>query len=211
MIDLYDFVVSLIPAAPARILEVGCGDGQLASALAASGHAVTAVDPRAPEGEIFRRIAFEEFSDQDEFDAVVASVSLHHIDDLGAALDKIVNFLQPGGVFILEEFAKERIAGATARWYYHQRQAVAAASSTPKSLPDSFERWHETWVTEHAGIHTYAAMRPQLDSRFNERSFAWRPYLYSYALDDLLEPLERKLISDGAIEATGFRYVGERP
>ena len=117
MIDLYDFVVSLIPAAPARILEVGCGDGQLASALAASGHAVTAVDPRAPESEIFRRIAFEEFSDQDEFDAVVASVSLHHIDDLGAALDKIVNFLQPGGVFILEEFAKERIAGATARWW----------------------------------------------------------------------------------------------
>ncbi len=208
--DLYDFVVSLVPTAPVRILEVGCGDGRLASALAAAGHAVTAVDPRAPEGEVFRRISFEEFSDPVEFDVVVASVALHHIDDLPAALDKIAGLLRPRGVFILEEFAKERISGPTARWYYHQRQAVSAASPVPKPLPDSFELWHETWVTEHADIHSYAAMRPHIDHRFTERFFAWRPYLYSYALDDLLEPLERKLIADGAIEPTGFRYVGEK-
>ncbi len=52
-------------------------------------------------------------------------------------------------------------------------------------------------------------MRPELDGRFAERLFTWTPYLYSYWLDDLLEPLERKLIADGAIQATGFRYVGE--
>lgn len=208
--DLYDFVVSLISAAPARVLEVGCGDGRLASALATAGHAVTAVDPRAPEGEIFRRLPFEDFSDPGEFDVIVASVSLHHIDDLAVALDKIANLLRPHGVFILEEFAKERLSGATARWYYHQRQAASAASAVPKPLPDTFERWHETWVHEHADIHPYAAIRPQLDSRFGERSFTWRPYLYSYALDDLLEPLERKLIAEGMIEPTGFRYIGGR-
>ena len=140
----------------------------------------------------------------------MASVSLHPIDDLAAALDKIAGLLRADGVFILEEFARERLAGVTARWYYHERQAVAAASPTPEPLVDRFERWHETWVREHAHIHPYEDMRIALDRQFVERSFAWRPYLYSYALDDLLEPLERKLIADGAIEATGFRYVGEK-
>ena len=207
--DLHDFALDQLPVAPARVLEVGCGDGRLARALAAAGHDVTAVDPRAPEGAIFRRFAFEKFSDPDGFEAVVASVSLHHIDDLAAALEKIAGLIRPGGIFILEEFACERLSGPTARWYYHQRQAVAAASPEPQPLLDTFELWHDTWVREHAHIHSCAAMRPQLDRFFVQRSFAWRPYLHSYALDDLLEPLERKLIAAGTIEATGFRYVGE--
>jgi hypothetical protein len=45
---------------------------------------------------------------------------------------------------------------------------------------------------------------------FQEQFFTWRPYLYRYALHESLEPLERALIEEGAIQATGFRWVGER-
>jgi hypothetical protein len=49
-----------------------------------------------------------------------------------------------------------------------------------------------------------------IDDRFSERYFAWTRYLFDYWLHDALEPLERELIESGAIEATGFRYVGVR-
>ena len=70
---------------------MGCGEGELACALARVGHLVTAIDPRAPDGPIFWRVRLREFSDAGRFDCVVASLSLHHIEDLGRALDKVAS------------------------------------------------------------------------------------------------------------------------
>ena len=61
-----------------------------------------------------------------------------------------------------------------------------------------------------ADLHTSPAMLAALESRFDERLFERRPYLYSWELDDALLPLERALIGEGAIEATGLWYVGGR-
>ena len=113
-------------------------------------------------------------------------------------------------MLVLDEFARDRFDEATARWYYHQRQALAAAGRDGAAVPRSFRDWWRQWRQEHADIHPYETMRVELDRRFTERFFAWTPYLHGYRLDDELEPLERKLIDSGAIQATGFRYVGER-
>ena len=78
-----EFVLGQIGDSPARVLEDGCGKGELARALARVGYSVTAIDPRAPEGPIFRSVGIEEFSDAEPFDHVVASLSLHHVEDLG--------------------------------------------------------------------------------------------------------------------------------
>src|SRR4028118_1315521 len=45
-----DFVRSQLPPAPARVLEVGCGSGELALALSAEGWRGTAGGPEAPGG-----------------------------------------------------------------------------------------------------------------------------------------------------------------
>ncbi|MGH3032627.1 MAG: class I SAM-dependent methyltransferase [Gaiellaceae bacterium] len=201
---LTDFVLTHVPPVPARVLEVGCGRGDLARALAAAGHEVTAIDPEAPEGPLFRRVTLEDFAGAEPFDAVVASRSLHHVPALGVAVDKIAALLRPGGVLVLNEFAKERLEGPTAEWYYVQRRALAAAGG--RSAPGTLE---ECLDEEHADIHAYGDMRRELDRRFGERLFAWLPYLHDELGEVVSEELERSLIEAGAIQATGFRYVGE--
>ncbi len=185
------------------MLEIGCGAGDLAYGLAAAGYDVTAIDPEAPEGALFRRIRLEEFDEPALFDAVVAQVSLHHIEDLRAAVDKIADLLRPSGLLVLDEFARDRLDGATARWYYEQRQAL-------EPVGVDFEEWLRSWQAAHADIHASAKIRREVARRFAERFFAWGPYLYRYHLAESVEPLERRLIETGAIEATGFRYVGKR-
>jgi SAM-dependent methyltransferase len=196
----FEFVVSHLPPAPARVLEVGCGGGELALALAGAGHSIVAIDPRAPEGPIFRRTTLEDFSDAERFDAVVASVSLHHVADLDAAVERLAALLRPGGSVILEEFAKERFVGPTREWYHERRRALEPL--------DDFPLWSSRWDEEHADIHTFAEVSAALEQRFATRHFERRPYLFDYRLADSLEPLERELIEVGAIEATGVRYVG---
>jgi 2-polyprenyl-3-methyl-5-hydroxy-6-metoxy-1,4-benzoquinol methylase len=97
------FVLSHLPAGPSRVLEVGCGRGELALELAAAGHEVVAIDPGAPDGEIFRRVALEAFDSPEPFDAVVANRSLHHIHDLPGAVDRIAEVVRPGATVVVNE------------------------------------------------------------------------------------------------------------
>jgi SAM-dependent methyltransferase len=211
--SLATFVLRYLPPAPARVLEIGCGPiGDLTYAIAAAGYAIVAVDPVAPEGPLFRRTLFEDFPEPGPFDAVVASLAMHHMADLPRTADRIMDLLVPSGQFILEEWDREHLLDeATARWYFHQRHAASATGlrTGDARLPPRFEEWRRSWLADHGALHGYAAMRAQLMAPFRERFFTWRPYLYRYGLHESLEPLERALIEEGAIQATGFRWVGE--
>ena len=138
------------------------------------------------------------------FDAVVASLALHHVADLPGALDKIVSLLRPAGRLIVNEHAVDRLDEPTARWYLEKRAEIGP--DAPRSLEQCLHEWEE----DHAGLHGYAAMRQELDRRFTERLFAWMPYLYGELTGAVSDPEERALIEAGAIQATGLRYVGER-
>ena len=137
-------------------------------------------------------------------DAVVASRSLHHMEDLTAAIEKIATLLRVRGLLVLHEHAWDRLDRGTAQWYrrYLAQLDPARAGSLTSRLRD--------WEADHAGLHGYAAMRGELDRHFKERHFAWGPYLFGELGRPELEAEERRLIADGRIQATGFRYVGER-
>lgn len=194
--DVAPFVLAHVPPPPARVLEIGCGAGELARALGAARYEVTALDPEAPSGAIFRQVSFEAFGEPGPFDAIVASRSLHHLPDLGGALDKATRLLSARGVLVLDEFAWDRMDEATATWYFRRRGGPV-------------EGWRGRWNEEHAGLHTFEAMRRELDGRFRERYFAWVPYLHRHADIEVDEREEEALIGGGAIQAVGFRYVGE--
>ena len=202
--DVRAFVEAHLPPAPARVLEVGCGRGDLARAIADAGYEVVAIDPDAPEGEIFRAISLAELTDPGPFDAVVAVRALHHIPDLAGAVAKIARLLRPGGRLVVHEHAWERLDERTARWYLERRTAQGAGA------PPTLERCRLEWAANHRDLHTSAAMRAALERRFAQRYFAWTPYLHG-ELDAVAEAQEQALIDAGAIEATGFCYVGERP
>jgi SAM-dependent methyltransferase len=199
------FVETHLPPAPGRVLEVGCGRGDLARAVAGLGYRVTAIDPEAPAGAIFQAVSLEEFSDPGPFDAVLSSLALHHIPDLRGALAKIQRLLRPGGRLIVNEHAWDRLDEPTARWYLEQR------SKTDPDAPGSHGHCLDEWEADHAGLHTSVAMRSELDRCFEERFFVWTPSLNRELGDAVDERAELALIEAGAIQATGFRYVGERP
>ena len=187
--DVTEFVLAELPPPPSRVLEVGCGHGDLARSLTASGYDVLAIDPEPPEGQIFRRATIEELDDSGPFDAVVASRSLHHVHDLAAALDKVAALLRPRGSIVLDEFAWDRL------------DARSAAE-----VGIDLEEWRE----EHEGLHTAGAMLEELGVRFERRSLSWEPYLHREAHQVVSEERERELVDSGRLVAIGFRYVGVR-
>jgi SAM-dependent methyltransferase len=205
-----EFVLGQIDDPPSRVLEVGCGEGELARALARAGHSVTAIDPQAPEGPIFRRARIEEFSDPARFDHVVAILSLHHVEDLGRALGTMADLLRAGGTLVVVEFAWDRIDEATARWALDSLPATA--SSEGHSWLERCcqgERGAAKWAAEW-GFHDSRRMRDELGRRFAERHFKWVPYLYPDLGEDVSEADELAAIESGTINATGFRYVGTK-
>jgi SAM-dependent methyltransferase len=201
--ELQSFVSEQLPRSPARVLEVGCGAGELTKAIGRLDHRVIGIDPVAPAGPLFRRTSLEEFADPGPFDAVVASRSLHHVTDLAGALDKVASLLRAEGRLIVNEHAFDRLDERTARWYLEKRVLVAA------DAPRSLQQCRAEWERDHADLHGYAAMRRELDRRFAELFFAWTPYLYGELEGVVDVSEERDLIHAGEIQATGFRYVGE--
>jgi SAM-dependent methyltransferase len=192
------------------VLEIGTGgEGKLALVLDGAGYEVVAIDPAAPQEEgIFRRLKIEELSTDELFHAIVAVRTLHHVTDLEPVLDKIHDHLRPGGVLVLEEIGWERLDEVTAGWLHGQQRALAAATGAEAAA--SMEELLIEWEDEHVGLHGYEAMREALDARFRERFFCWEPFIYKY-LDRSVatESLERSLIEADAIQALGWRYVGE--
>lgn len=191
--DLHALALRELPPPPARVLEVGCGSGELARTLAADGYDVVAVDPKAPDGAIFRRTSIEELEDEGRFDAVVASLSLHHVHDLAEALDKVRSLMLPGASFLVREFAWDIVDEPTARWDYARR-------GEPGGLAE--------WRAEHDDLHGFEALTEALDGRFTRRSFAWTPYLSEYRPAEGDDVEELRLIEAGEIRAVGFVYVG---
>ena len=129
-IPLVDAVVA---AAPGRVLEVGCGWGELAEWIARETRAeVVAVDlsPRMVELARDRGIdasvadvqalPFEDGT----FDLVVAAWMLYHVPDLDRGLAEIARVLRSGGTFV---------ASTNSRFHLHElRELVGSGPSTLK-------------------------------------------------------------------------------
>ena len=131
-----DFASEQLPAPPARVLEVGCGQGELTTTLAVAGYDVLGIDPLAPQGERFRRILLEDLQPEDgPYDAVVASHSLHHIRDLDHALDRIVG---------RADLKAERRDGRLVVRAFHREDGVRRSGALDDALDRALDRLART-------------------------------------------------------------------
>jgi len=99
----------LAPQRGERILDLGCGDGQLTLKIAASGARVTGVDASpamvasARSKGLDARVAnAERLPFEAEFDAVFSNAALHWVRDQDAMLAGVHRALKPGGRFVAE-------------------------------------------------------------------------------------------------------------
>lgn len=132
--------------APARILEFGCGTGQLTGLLAARFpaariEAVDVADAMLEQGRqrwarfpqiVWRRGDAQTYRATSPFPVVASSAALHWVPDLPAAFRNVFSHLQPGGLFALGMM----LAG-TLRELREAVRAVAPAKASPDLLPET--------------------------------------------------------------------------
>jgi SAM-dependent methyltransferase len=163
--DLYDsrhdFVASLggglldlLAAAPGeRVLDAGCGTGDLAAALAEAGAEVVGVDASA---EMVAR-GHARFPHLDlrvgdlrvpgsvgtGFDAVLSNAVLHWIPDADAAAATLAGALRPGGRLVAELGGRGNVA-AIDRGARGLRAALG--------LPDAPDPWYFPGIADYAAV-----------------------------------------------------------
>src|SRR5215469_11064946 len=182
----WPFVRTALPAAPARVLEVGCGPlGGFVPLLEPAGYEAVGVDPEAPQGPCYRQVEFERYDVAGPADAIVACTSLHHVADLRAVLDLVYAALVPGGVAVIVEWARERFDEATARWCFARLPEDDDASGW---LRERYREWRgsgsswdaylRSWA-QADGLHGGQDILDELDARFDSRPVTYGPYFFA--------------------------------
>jgi SAM-dependent methyltransferase len=213
----WPFVREQLPEPPARIVELGCGEsgGHLA-ALLNVGYDAVGVDPEAPERPEYRRIAFEDYVPDAPVDAVIASLSLHHVAAPGIVLDHVCDVLAPGGTVVVIEWISECLDEATADWCF--RHQVRDPAHPGAWLAELCREWIESalswdvffrgWL-ERQGLHSASTIRRALEARFVTTHDSSGPYFFPDLLDGDAT-VEQAAIDAGAIKAGCLRYAGLR-
>ncbi len=115
-----DLVDLLAPAANERVLDLGCGTGQLTSEIATRGAKVIGIDQSAEmiaqAQNNFPDIWFEvgdatTFKTTQPFDAVFSNAVLHWIKRPADAIARVWDALRPGGRLVAEFGGRGNIAG----------------------------------------------------------------------------------------------------
>lgn len=187
-------VLDYVPSAlsPKRILELGCGTGNLTVRLAEKfpdaelhladfsagmiAQCEARVGPHAkiiPHVEDFRRLAFPPAS----LDLAASTISLHHLTDAEkqTLFRSIFDWLRPGGVFVFSDQFAGKTEETYARHQHHWREAARQLGATE-------QEW-TAWM-EHQAAHDYHSpiwdqMRWLAEAGFVDVDCPWRYLLWT--------------------------------
>jgi trans-aconitate methyltransferase len=144
-------LVELLAAQPGeRILDLGCGTGQLTAEIARSGARVTGLDNSADmlaearqnfPGLTFVSGEASAFDFSEQFDAVFSNAVLHWVKNADGAAASIARALRPGGRFVAEFGGKGNIATV---------QAALRALLGPAA--DNQSPWYYPSIGEYSAV-----------------------------------------------------------
>ena len=196
-----EFVRSVLPPPPARVLEVGAGQGELASELAAAGYDVVAIDP-AGEAANVRPIALLDLDEPSAaFDAAVAVVSLHHVEPLEPSCEHLASLVRPGGALVIDEFDVSAFDERAAGWWNRRRGELGRE-------PHGDEAALVADLRDH--LHSIERIRAALAPAFELTAPQRGPYLHRWDLAPELQRSEEAAIARSEIPAVGVRFTGRR-
>jgi len=193
--EMVDRLVDYLPREPARVLELGCGTGNLSLRLAERlpGASVTLVDGSSEMVALTRsRLAgaserdsqrhqfitgmFEDLAlPARSFDLVVSSISLHHVADKGALYERIHGLLRMGGRFCFaDQIRGEPAANHELNWRrwlaFCAEPGHCSAEEIQSLLDHAAAHDHYTTLSDHTALMSGA--------RFAEIDCVWRNLMW---------------------------------
>jgi SAM-dependent methyltransferase len=227
----YNFVQRFLPRDCRRILEVGCGTGELAARLLKDGYSVVAIDSDQGSVAAAQRLGVDarlatwpDFNGGD-FDAVLFTRSLHHIHPLDKSIRHAADSVVEGGLIIVEDFAYESTDEKTLRWFSSMIRLLEATGSLTVgddlrdkvlSKTEMLKAWRENHEDE---LHTAAEIDAQLEKLSRRVTRENAAYYFRYVAnaltatekrDAILQTFaeqEETLAAEGSIIALGRRFV----
>ena len=212
----HDFVRSALPPGTRRILEIGCGNGELARRLMDDGFEVVAIDSdrtcveEAMAAHVDARLMDWPANVDGAFDAVLFTRSLHHIDPLDKAVEAASAAVRSGGRIIVEDFQAEGGSERSSAWFaqllrsLREDQKVSDVDALiARIAPDD----HGHVLHSSSAIAEALARRGTVQQRDAAYYFRYlEAELGEAATCELLET-EVTLIESEAIDALGKRFV----
>ena len=226
----YDFIKRFLPSKCRRILEVGCGTGELAARLSNDGYSVVAIDSDSDSVVAARRLHVDariarwpNFADG-QFDTILFTRSLHHIHPLAESIKHAAGSLVEGGLIIVEDFAYESADEKTLHWFASALRLLEATGllSADESLNKLLSKTEtlEVWRENHeAELHTAAEIELQLEEVLGRVTREDAAYYFRYvanvigatkkreAILQAFAEQEETLVADSSIVALGRRFV----
>src|SRR5881227_1930596 len=187
------FLISRLPVG-ANVLEVGCGQGQLAWELLKRCYHVTGLDSdseaiASAQARGVRAIvaSWPKFDSSVSFDAIAFTRSLHHINPLRQAIARARELLNPNGFLLIEDFALDEVNEATVAWFVkvlRSTQGKALINLVPHQLvtdllsaTDIMQTWRDNRAPE---LHSFEAMNEAIAEQFVVLETQSAPYFYRY-------------------------------